>query len=270
MNPRLYLHIVTMEARKLMTYRADFYLNAFAGFFVQIGLLYVLWKSIFAESGGTEIAGYTFHQMVLYYVVTILIGKFVRGSDYDGRMAAEIYSGELTRYLLQPVDYFSIKFAQRTGELTTAVVQLALFSIAVPLLFDFDAELSLTPVHLAMCLVMVIFASVFHFTLFLPAEGVAFWADNVWSLNVMGRIIVSVLGGTMLPIALFPEWAQSILSYTPFPYLFYLPANILFGKVSAGEWLHGLAMLTLWTVLVQVLAREIWRRGRHSYTGVGI
>ena len=43
----------------------------------------------------------------------------------------------------------------------------------------------------------------------LRGKAVAFWADNVWSLMVTQRFVSALLGGAMLPLAVFPESAQA-------------------------------------------------------------
>ncbi|TWW08287.1 hypothetical protein E3A20_25830 [Planctomyces bekefii] len=99
---------------------------------------------------------------------------------------------------------------------------------------------------------------------------VAFWAENVWSLNVMLMFAIRLLGGALLPLTLFPSWAQEYLSYTPFPYLVSFPIRALMGQVSADEWMGGMGILAMWTVFTVALGALIWRRGQLRYTGVGI
>jgi ABC-2 type transport system permease protein len=101
-------------------------------------------------------------------------------------------------------------------------------------------------------------------------QGVAFWADNVWSLNVMFRFASQMLGGLLLPLSLFPAWSQPVLEVLPFTYLFYFPTTTLLGQVSTAEWATGLAISLGWCGALALVSRAVWRRGRLVYTGVGI
>ncbi len=51
MNTRLFLHVFTIQARKLMSYRADFWLSSVVSFLVELGIMFFLWRAVFAESG---------------------------------------------------------------------------------------------------------------------------------------------------------------------------------------------------------------------------
>ncbi|MCB1045867.1 MAG: ABC-2 family transporter protein, partial [Calditrichaeota bacterium] len=103
-----------------------------------------------------------------------------------------------------------------------------------------------------------------------PLQMVAFWADNVWSLNVLFRFASGLLGGTMLPLSLFPEWGQRILVWLPFRQLFSEPVLILLGQHSTGAWLRSLLVTLLWIGVAWVLQNALWHKGKHVYTGVGI
>ena len=119
-------------------------------------------------------------------------------------------------------------------------------------------------------LVLVALANLLGFLLRFTVMLVAFWADNVWSLNVMLRFLSELLGGLMLPLSLFPQWAQDVLMWTPFPYLFYVPVMTLLGEVGAAEWAFGMLVTVVWTAVMAGVALAVWWRGRLSYTGVGI
>ena len=84
MSVRLFFQIASMEARRRMSYRVDFWINSVAGFAAEFAIVWFLWKAMFAESGADVIAGYTFEQVLLYYVVAILVGRLVRGTGFPG------------------------------------------------------------------------------------------------------------------------------------------------------------------------------------------
>ena len=109
----------------------------------------------------------------------------------------------------------------------------------------------------------------FYLTLF-PLQSVAFWADNVWSLMVMHRFLSQVLGGYMLPLNLFPGWAQTTLEYLPFRYYFEFPVRTAMGEIGAAEWGGGMLVLIAWCVILWGVGTLVWRRGLKMYAGIGI
>jgi ABC-2 type transport system permease protein len=269
MRVALFSRVLSLESRKLMSYRVDFWLNVVVSFFAQLAVAYFLWLAVFSYSGSETIGGFTFEDMVLYYVLVILVGRIVRGQERDLTVAQDIYEGALTKYLLYPTDYFGFKYAGHLGDLVPGVIQLLLFGLLSLSLLDLS-ELVPTPASVAMTVVLVALANLLGFVLRFVVMLVAFWADNVWSLNVMLRFTSELLGGLMLPLSLFPNWAQDVLFWTPFPYLFYVPVMTLLGEVGTAEWLRAVAVSAAWIVVSALGALAVWRRGTLSYTGVGI
>ncbi len=270
MTARLFLQVFSIQARKLMSYRADFWLNAVVLFFVEFGIAYFLWSAIFRASDATEIAGMTLQTMLLYYVSVLLLGKVVKGTERDITVSTEIYEGTLTRYLLYPSNYFGIKYAEHLGLMAPALVELVLFGLAAVLLIQPSGSVHVTPRTVAMAAVAVLLANLLQFALLFPIQAVGFWADNVWTLLVMYRFASQMLGGLFLPLNLFPDWSQPLLAALPFKYLFYFPATTLLGQVDDASWLRGIAVTAAWCVIAGLVGRWVWRRGTHQYTGVGI
>jgi ABC-2 type transport system permease protein len=270
MTLRLFAHVASVEARKLMSYRADFWINAVAAFVVEITVAWALWTAIFAESGEARIGGFTLPGMVLYYVLALLLGKLVRGEDRQTTIAGNIYDGSLTRYLLFPTGYFPMKYAEHLGSLGPALAQLALFGAGAAFLFDFGTVGRIDAATVGRAALAVALGNLLAFLMAYLLEAVAFWADNVWSLSVMLRFAGNLLGGQLLPLNLFPGWAQAALDLLPFRFLFYFPVMTLVGRVEMAEWLAGMAVGLAWCGILALASRAVWRRGYLAYTGVGI
>lgn len=270
MNARVYLHAFSIEARKIMTYRADFWVSAVLTFFVELAAAYFLWTAIFHETGQERIAGFSLEAMIVYYVAALLLGKLVKGSERGMTISTEIYDGGLTRYLLYPTNYVGFKYAEHLGALVPALVELAIFGTIAATILSAPADANITPESIAMAVCSVVVGNALHFLLIFPIEAVSFWADNVWALNVMYRFASQMLGGLMLPLTIFPEWSQPLLDVLPFKYLYFFPATTLLGQVSPAEWAKGMAISLVWCAVAGLVCRTVWRRGTLQYTGVGI
>lgn len=270
MSPRLFLALATMEARKMMSYRADFWIGMVMGFAIQLGVVWFLWKAVFAEAGATLLQGYTFDGVIAYFLTANLLGKIVRGTDNEGLLANEIYGGSLTRYIVYPTSFFAFKYASRLGGMLPMVVQAMLIGAVCPFIVTLPESMSVTVASVSMAAVFVLWANLLHWLLYWPVEGVAFWADNVWSLNVMMRLIISLLGGAMLPLDFFPAAVRDVLLWLPFPYIFYFPTKVFLGQVSLAEFAGGLMVCALWVAITGAIAYAVWKRGDRVYTGVGI
>lgn len=275
MTPLLFRRVLSLEARTQMSYRVDFWVNALVTFAVELTLAWFVWKAVFAASGAEEIEGFTFEGMVLYYVLVILLAKMVAGGRTESWLAQDIYEGSLTRYLVYPASYWGFKYAQHLARLAPAAIQLLLFTAISLLLFTL-AEVTLpdgfqiTAGNLVRTVIAVALANLLWFLLAVPVEGVAFWADNVWSLNLMLHIAADLLGGRILPLAVFPAWARDVMQWTPFPYLYSFPVRTLLGEVDGSAWLQALGVGGAWCLLLMWIGRSVWQRGYRVYSGVGI
>ena len=254
----------------MMSYRVDFWLNSVVCLVGGILIPYFMWKAIFGTSTESVIGGYTFAGMLLYYILAVLLCRIIQGPDLVLTLANDIYQGELSRYLLYPAGYAPFKYAQHLGAMVPGLVQVTLFGTIFALLLPIPSDFPVTPARILACIVTVAIGNLLYFLMAYPIQALAFWADNVWSLTVLLRFGVSLLGGLFLPLSLFPEWAQSVLRYSPFPYLFWFPVNTLIDRVPFKEWLAGVTTALAWCVVLALFGRFVWRRGELSYSGVGI
>jgi ABC-2 type transport system permease protein len=269
-RPSLYWNIATTEARKRMSYRADFWINALGAVAVNYSVYWSLTYALFHSSGQTLLGGFTMRGMVVYYIFAVLIGRFVQSNELQLGIPDDIYQGSLTRYLLYPVSYPAVKYAEQVGSLFPQLMQLIVLGTSLPFLIGIPPEIHISLSSIAMCAVSLMIANFLHFWMAFPVQSVAFWADNVWSLMVAERLLISILGGLMLPLSLFPEWARNVLAWLPFPYLFSLPVRTLIGSVGPAEWAKGIFISAAWCGIFAFAGRLVWRRGDRQYTGVGI
>ena len=270
MRTQLFWNVFSVEVRKRMSYRADFWINSGVGILVSLSVFWFLTYALFAASGEATLGGYTERGMILYYVFVTLTGRIVQSNDLEMGISQDIYEGSLTRYLIYPVSYQAVKYAEQAGALAPHLIQLTLFGFLAPLVVGIPDEVLITPASIAMALAALALANLLHYLLVIPIQAVSFWADNVWSLVIAKGIIFSFLGGMYAPISLFPDWAQAVLAWLPFPYLFSFPARTLMGSVGPVEWAAGMLVCSTWCVVGTGLGRWIWRRGDLQYTGVGI
>ena len=268
-NRPVLLQVFTLEIRKIFSYRVDFWIQFVGGVLAQFTVAWFLWKAIFSYNNVEQVGGYTFRTLMLYYLLVPFVGRAIRGSEMGG-IAEEIYQGTLTRYLVYPVSFFGYRFTTHCAHtfvfLFQGVVAVCLFL----LVFGPQAAFSFSPADLLFALSVTMVAMLLHFTLVSTIELLAFWADNVWSLVVIVRFTTGLLGGGMLPLALFPEHLRVVLEKLPFAYFASFPIRCLMGQVLVDEWIMGMLVMTCWLMLFASLYQFVWNRGKYQYTGVGI
>lgn len=259
----------SMELRKLLSYRVDFWLDFLGSLVVQVGLAWFLWDAVLRARGTETVGGMGLSALVLYYLLVPLVEKITRGHEM-GFLSTEIYEGTLTRYLVYPVPLFGYKYVLHLAVSAIALVQLAVALGGVLVFWSVPAPFAVQPIGVGAALIAMLLASLLYFHLAACLEMVAYWADNVWSLLVMLRFAIRLLGGGMIPLALFPDSVRGVLEMLPFAPLLSFPIRTLLGQVDAAEYLRSMLVLAMWTLVFAVLARVIHARGIRQYTGVGI
>jgi len=253
-----------------MSYRADFWIKSVVSFFMSMTVSYFLWLAVFEHTKSTEISGYSFDQMITYYFFAIMISKVVTGHELGGTMAKEIYEGQYSRYIIYPINFLKFKYAQFIGAHFPMLIQCLLFAFFLPKILSISSLSHINIKILFMGAFAIFISNLIHFLILYVIEAVAFWADNIWSLIIMARIINGFLGGLILPLETFPFWAQNVLYYLPFKYLFYFPTKIFLGKIDFSAFLQGSVISLIWCLILLALGNFMWKRGNYHYTGVGI
>ncbi len=269
MTPVLAWRLFALECKRVFAYRAEFWIGFLGTALSQFAVAFLLWAAIFADTGRHTLGGFTLRDLALYYLLIPLVERVVMGAEMR-HISDEIYNGTLTRFLLYPIGFFRFKYVASLAQTAVYAGQMAvvaalfLLALGAPPAFHFSALGCALAVAAALC------GSALYFALAACLEMVAFWADNVWSLMILNRMVLNFLGGGLLPLAFFPAVTRKLLTYTPFPYLVSFPLRCLMQTPSARDATVGFGVMTCWTLALTALARWIWRRGAREFAGVGI
>src|SRR5688500_12248444 len=118
---------ICLEER--LVYRGDFALGTLMRFLPIITQIF-LWSAVFAARDGGAIASYTYHEMVAYYLLTMLGRAFSSMPGLSSGIAQQIRNGEIKLYLVQPVDLigflFLARIAHKAAYYTVATLPFAL------------------------------------------------------------------------------------------------------------------------------------------------
>jgi ABC-2 type transport system permease protein len=256
-----------LEAKRFLSYRVDFWLQFAVSVLAEVVIAYFLWSSIYGDDPNKLIGGYTFHQMLMYYLFVPFVGRMVRSHE-DFSLATEIKEGGLNKFLIYPLSFLQYKIMQKFVYTSLAVMQMFLGLFFVAYLLGLSLNLNFANFSLG---ILAAFSSMLLYSMMLMTlEMVAFWADTVWSLGVMLRFIAMFFGGSFIPLKLFPMWSQKILMMTPFPYLFSNTIKTFIGEYTPEQSLEGIVITLLWVIPLGAIMVSTYKRGLKQYSGIGI
>src|SRR3982751_4674771 len=100
-----------------LVYRGDFWLGTLMRF-LPIATQIFSGGACFAgtpAASSQEIAGYSYHDFVAYYLLTTISRAFSSMPGLAGGIALQIRNGEIKKYLVQPIDLIGFLLLQRVA-----------------------------------------------------------------------------------------------------------------------------------------------------------
>jgi ABC-2 type transport system permease protein len=233
---------------------------------ISIVISYFLWKTIFAYNGTAAIGGFTFQELITYYVINWVVGILI-WTDVGDMVSYDIKNGNIAKNLILPINYLTFSFVY-----TISSRIMALFFEALPILlislFVFNIKISL--VALPLFVLSLILALILNFLITSIFALSAFWMTENRGIMKLKRVLVHFLSGAVLPIAFFPLAYQKVSTFLPFQYLEYVPINFWLQKYNLNQGMFMLGMQVVWIVVFYLLCLLIWRRAITKATSVGI
>lgn len=257
-----------------LAYRGDFALGTLMRFLPIITQIF-LWWAIFqslspSAPNSASISGYSFHDMVAYYLLTMLGRAFSSMPGLSSNIAKTIRDGEIKRYLVQPIDFLSFLFWSRVAH------KIAYYSVALgPFLLVFFLCRGYfsagwpDPTTLVCFILSLLLSFALGFYLESCLGLVGFWMLEVSSLLFVYMLLQFFLSGHMFPLDLLPEPFQTIVNYLPIKYLAYFPAAVFLGKIQGTALLWDMLLLVLWVAFFYALSRWTYAKGLQRYSGFG-
>lgn len=262
-----YWHVIGIGIQNNLTYRVN-YLTRTLFSFIPLFAMLSLWRTIYVGKE-SAIAGYTLAQMISYYLLVAVVDVLTAVNEDDWQIAADIREGNISQFLLKPVDYvwfrLSLFISGRIAYMAVALIPLAIFIACFGRYFVLPPD-GLT--FIVFCLSLVLTA-LLQFFLSYAMAMLAFWVLEVSTFIFILFAFEYLASGHLFPLDILPAPLKQALFFTPFPYQLYFPVGIYMGKIAGTELVRGLCIQTGWVLVAYAFARFMWRRGVRHYGAFG-
>jgi len=268
--------IFQINFHEKLVYRGDFMLGTLMRFLPILTQIF-LWGAIFSAKGegdtaDTQIVGYTYHNIVAYYLLSTVSRAFSSMPGLASGIAQQIRDGEIKKYLVQPLDLISFfllnRIAHKLTYYITALIPFAIVFFICRGYFD-----GWPPAHiLAAYVASLTMAFMLGFFLEATLGMIGFWFLEVRSLLFVYMLFTFFLSGHMFPLDMLNElggpWALMVQSL-PFMYLAYFPAALFLKEMSMSEIAWGLSIQAAWVLFFIVASRMALHYGTKRYSAFG-
>jgi ABC-2 type transport system permease protein len=264
-----YWHVINIGIQNNLTYRFNFLARAVFGLIPLVAMLYV-WQKIYSDKvTGTTIGAYTLAQMISYYLLTTVVDALTAVNEDDWQIAADIKDGNISQFLLKPIDYLWYRLclflSGRVTYLAVAVIPLTLFILYLRQYFVLPPSWT----AFGCFLISTVLTALLQFFMSYAMAMLAFWVLEVSTFIFILYAFEYLASGHLFPLDILPSGLEQALYFTPFPYQLYFPVSIYMGKTTGADLASGLLIQALWVIAAYCIARFAWRRGIRKYSAVG-
>ena len=252
---RAYSAIFSARFRMLLQYRAA----AVAGFGTQLfwGLIRVMIFTAFYRSSTAE------HPMTLEQTITyIWLGQALFAMlpfNVGPEIRQIIREGTVAYDLLKPIDLYNFWYvralAQRTAppflrSIPMFIIAGLFFGMQMPASFAAGAAWAVAMV--TALLLGVAIQTLMHIS--------TLWTISGEGISRLVPGFAYIFGGLIVPLMLFPEWAQRILLFLPFAGIFDLPSRLYMGILPPEGIFAVLLHQISWLVVLVLIGRYYMSR----------
>lgn len=266
---KIYLPFASNEIKRLLAYKASFYL------FIVISLLgsfvsYYLWMAIYGSSESGIIGGLTKDEMVVY-IFMIYVTTSILGVSISEWISDDVTKGTIAMNLIKPIDYRLSLIVRACG---TVVYNFFVPSVFVWIGLEIYRVFALhmkptSPLTILVYLVSCILSFLIYVLFDFCFGMVSFSTTYIFGLILVKDALMSFLTGHLIPISLFPKVLQDIFDFLPFSSMAYTPVMIYIGKYTGKTLCFMLLRQVIWVVILYLLGSFSWNKIKRRLNVLG-
>src|SRR5438067_2085748 len=210
---RKYWHVINIGIQNTLVYRVNFLFRAVFGLIPLMATIY-LWRAIYAgKEAGDEVAGYTLAQMTSYYLVVTIVDALTAVNEDDWQIAADIKDGNISQFLLKPINYLSYRLclflSGRVTFLAVAALPLTVFILCLSKYFVLPGSWA----TLGLFLISTILTALLQFFTSYAMAMLAFWVLEVSTFIFILFAFEYLASGHLFPLDILPPAMEKVLFF---------------------------------------------------------
>ena len=252
---------------KMLAYRLR-YVTGILTYLLLVSVQYFIWNGVYSgDLEGEVVKGYALSEMITYIAIGWISRSFYF-SNIDYEMDDLVRTGRISSYLIRPVNFQIMMFAQALGE---SLFRISFFSapIALTILFVFPVMPPAGLVNAGLFALSTVFAFVILTQLNFLIGLLAFYLKSIQGIMRAKYYLIQLCSGLLLPLTFFPDWARTVLDFLPFKTVAYIPLQFYLGKLEGTAVSHALSNQIIWTAVLLIIGQILWQRALSKLTVQG-
>lgn len=256
-----YTGVASIMIRKRFAHRTELFLLVMASLMPLF--MMVIWMGI-AEDAAMQ--GFSPTKFATYFALVFLFGEIVSSTATE-IVEEDVHSGDINSVMLRP---FSVCIYYGLSELAAAIVRTIPILVVIAGVFLISeagsyVDLKMIPLALA----AIVFGFTINFLLYYLAGLLSFWSSQASTADLLLTYMLTLFGGVLAPLSLYPEWMQAVLAWSPFPYIISLPIRIMMGEMSFVAVAEGLLFQCVLILALAFLSGFVWKKGVKQHGAFG-
>lgn len=210
---RLAKKILATLIKDRVQYPSRLFVDTF-GMIARCGVLLVLYWYVFGLNNGM-VNGTTF-QLVAWSIFIYFVFSVLRLRDISRLIMQDVQTGNIETLFSKPINYLSYRVWWQIGLGVYSFIVIAIVGSVVLSLFIGIPETMTSAMFVTTFTLAFLGAVILSLLVYSVVGLLAFWIEDVNPVFWIVDKAVMILGGSYLPVALFPDYLYKIALYSPF------------------------------------------------------
>lgn len=257
---KVYIQLAKISFKNNLVFRTEFIfglLNTIITIFVAI----VIWEAIYG--GVPAYDGIRLDNVVSYISLAVLLHSTFSMDDFyiDRKMR----TGAMAIDLMRPINFRFAVMSHNLGNLFFKLCLQLLPSFFITMLI-FDLLLPKTFMSGLYFLVSVALGYLVLYNLNFIFWVSSFWFHVSWSIITIKEAVIVVLSGAIFPIWFMPAKLQTLIKFTPFDSILFVPISIYLDSIKENDILFVLIKQVAWIIFLYLIGSFFMNRGMKKLT----
>lgn len=245
---------------------------------LQVLCMFFLWIGVYNSSvdgADSVINGFTLREMLVYAAFIAVFNFVTFAGDTMYTISQDIKQGTIAMSFVKPISY-RVRFIFTTlGGFSMNMLLLGLPAfIILYVVFGALGYIQITSVwilllHILLFFVAQVLAALLYDCINYICGVLCFYTTAAWGMNAIKDVVLSFLGGTLIPLSFFPGVFKDIASYSPFAGISQNPVLIITLKMDALSAAKCIALSLGWLCALELIAWLLFRQAGKKVTVQG-
>lgn len=252
------LTIIKIYMKNQMQDRTNILLDFFQ-MFARCFIVFLLYAYVFKLKGG-EVNGVdyatTMWSMFIYFCIMILAIRRI-----DSIIMEEVKSGNVEMFMNKPVSYLTICIFKVLGQ---GIFSFILISILGSIIMTFTVGLPSVDlkVFVPTFIITFILGMILYVLIFGLIGTLSFFIQDIRPIHWLVDKFVMVLGGSYLPVSMFPSFLKLIAYVSPFGAVNFVTSTVF--NTWNQEYLTRIILQLIWIGIFGVLLFIVYRKSKEK------